>query len=363
MFTLEFAALNYNNQNRVSYKYILEGYEKEWHYNGKNRIASYTNVPPGKYLFRVQTLDEANPGLESFRELTVVILPPWWASWWAYVIYMIIAVALLLVAIKLSLFMIKVKNDVYIEQKLSELKIKFFTNISHELRTPLTLIQGPIQELREKEKLSQKGMQYVDLMEKNTKQMLQLVNQILDFRKIQNGKMRLHVSLFNLNEMVDSFEKEFRVMAEENEVSFTFQLAGEDIMVWADKEKVAIVIRNIISNAFKFTPAGGNIMSRWECRMMTGIVMYGWKIAVWGFPKASFPKSSSVSRRLTMHVALIIRERASDWLCLRKLSVCIMGKSMQRVLKGRERSLPLNCNWVRSITNRRKSISIWAGKR
>ena len=213
MFTLEFAALNYNNQNRVSYKYILEGYEKEWHYNGKNRIASYTNVPPGKYLFRVQTLDEANPGLESFRELTVVILPPWWASWWAYVIYMIIAVALLLVAIKLSLFMIKVKNDVYIEQKLSELKIKFFTNISHELRTPLTLIQGPIQELREKEKLSQKGMQYVDLMEKNTKQMLQLVNQILDFRKIQNGKMRLHVSLFNLNEMVDSFEKEFRVMA------------------------------------------------------------------------------------------------------------------------------------------------------
>lgn len=259
MFTLEFAALNYNNQNRVSYKYILEGYEKEWHYNGKNRIASYTNVPPGKYLFRVQTLDEANPGLESFRELTVVILPPWWASWWAYVIYMIIAVALLLVAIKLSLFMIKVKNDVYIEQKLSELKIKFFTNISHELRTPLTLIQGPIQELKEKEKLSQKGMQYVDLMEKNTKQMLQLVNQILDFRKIQNGKMRLHVSLFNLNEMVDSFEKEFRVMAEENEVSFTFQLAGEDIMVWADKEKVAIVIRNIISNAFKFTPAGGNI--------------------------------------------------------------------------------------------------------
>ena len=362
MFTLEFAALNYNNQNRVSYKYILEGYEKEWHYNGKNRIASYTNVPPGKYLFRVQTLDEANPGLESFRELTVVILPPWWASWWAYVIYMIIAVALLLVAIKLSLFMIKVKNDVYIEQKLSELKIKFFTNISHELRTPLTLIQGPIQELREKEKLSQKGMQYVDLMEKNTKQMLQLVNQILDFRKIQNGKMRLHVSLFNLNEMVDSFEKEFRVMAEENEVSFTFQLAGEDIMVWADKEKVAIVIRNIISNAFKFTPAGEIFMSRWECRMMTGIVMYGWKIAVWGFPKASFPKSSSVSRRLTMHVALIIRERASDWLCLRKLSVCIMGKSMQRVLKGRERSLPLNCNWVRSITNRRKSISIWAGE-
>ena len=259
MFTLEFAALNYNNQNRVSYKYILEGYEKEWHYNGKNRIASYTNVPPGKYVFKVQTLDEANPELESFRELSVIILPPWWASWWAYLIYMVVAVALLVIAIKLSLFMIKVKNDVYIEQKLSELKIKFFTNVSHELRTPLTLIQGPIQELKEKENLSPKGVQYVELMEKNTKQMLQLVNQILDFRKIQNGKMRLHISQFNLNGMVGSFEKEFRVMAEENEVSYTFQLPGEEIPVWADKEKLAIVIRNIISNAFKFTPAGGSI--------------------------------------------------------------------------------------------------------
>ena len=264
--------------------------------------------------------------MESFRELTVVILPPWWASWWAYVIYMIIAVALLLVAIKLSLFMIKVKNDVYIEQKLSELKIKFFTNISHELRTPLTLIQGPIQELREKEKLSQKGMQYVDLMEKNTKQMLQLVNQILDFRKIQNGKMRLHVSLFNLNEMVDSFEKEFRVMAEENEVSFTFQLAGEDIMVWADKEKVAIVIRNIISNAFKFTPAGGNIYVTMGVSDDDRHCYVRVEDSGVGIPQSKLPKSSSVSRRLTMHVALIIRERASDWLCLRKLSVCIMGE-------------------------------------
>lgn len=259
MFTIEFAALNYNNQNRVTYKYILEGYEKEWHFNGKNRIASYTNVPPGTYIFKVQTIDEANPDLDSMRKLTVVVLPPWWASWWAYIIYMVVGIILLTVAIKLSFFMIKVKNDVYIEQKLSELKIKFFTNISHELRTPLTLIQGPIQELKEKENLSDKGKQYVLLMEKNIIQMLQLVNQILDFRKIQNGKMRLHVSLINLNEMVRSFENEFKVLAEENEISFSFQLVDEEIKVWADKEKLAIVIRNILSNAFKFTSSGGSI--------------------------------------------------------------------------------------------------------
>ena len=162
-------------------------------------------------------------------------------------------------SLRLAFFMIKMKNDIYIEQKVSEMKIKFFTNISHELRTPLTLIKGPIQELREHETLSPKGVQYVELMEKNTNQMLQLVNQILDFRKIQNGKMRLHVSLIDFNELVVSFQKEFRVLSEENEVSFTFQLPDAAIMIWADKEKLSIVIRNIISNAFKFTPSGGSI--------------------------------------------------------------------------------------------------------
>src|SRR5574344_879124 len=259
MFTIEFAALNYYNQNRVSYKYILEGYETEWHFNGKNRIASYTNVPPGEYVFRVQSIDEANPELLSEKTLHITILPPWWRTWWAYTIYTLIGLALLWAILKLTFFMIRMKNDIYIEQRLSELKIKFFTNISHELRTPLTLIKGPIQELKEKESLTEKGKQYVELMEKNTNQMLQLVNQILDFRKIQSGKMRLHVSQINLNTLVQSFQKEFRVLAEENEISFNFQLADETIYLWADKEKLETVIRNIISNAFKFTPSGGSI--------------------------------------------------------------------------------------------------------
>lgn len=259
MFTLEFAALNYANQNRVSYRYILEGYEKEWHDNGKNRIASYTNVPPGRYTFRVQSLDEANPDLLSARTLGITILPPWWKSGWAYGIYILSGIAFLVVAVRLIFLMMKMKNDVYIEQKLSELKIRFFTNISHELRTPLTLIKGPIQELKEKEKLSSKGLQYVDLMEKNTDQMLHLVNQILDFRKIQNGKMRLHVSLVNLNAVLKSFHEEFHVLAEENEINYSFYLPDEPIMLWADKERLEIVVRNIISNAFKFTPSGGSI--------------------------------------------------------------------------------------------------------
>lgn len=259
MFAIEFAALNFYNQNRVSYRYILDGYEDDWHYSGKNRIASYTNVPPGEYTFRVEAMDETNPDLVSSRALMVTVLPPWWQTWWAIAIYILLGLIVLYFALRLASFTLKMKNDVYIEQKVSEMKIRFFTNISHELRTPLALIKGPIQELKEHEDLSPKGLQYIDLMEKNTNQMLQLVNQILDFRKIQNGKMRLHVSQFDLSQLLRAFQKEFCIISEENEIHFTFDLPDSPLLIWADKDKLGVVIRNILSNAFKFTPSGGDI--------------------------------------------------------------------------------------------------------
>lgn len=260
MFTIEFAALNYYNQNHINYQYILEGYEDEWHYNGKNRIASYTNVPPGNYLFRVKTVDKGNPDLVSERTLAIKILPPWWKSTLAYLAYVLLLIALLYFLFRLTNLMMKMKNDVYIEHKLSELKIKFFTNISHELRTPLTLIKNPIQELKEKEKLTEKGRQYVDLMEDSTNQMLELVNQILDFRKIENKKMQLNVSPVDVNALIKSFYNEFVILSEEKEISLDFQLLNDNVNVWADKDKLSTAVRNIISNAFKFTPSGGDIL-------------------------------------------------------------------------------------------------------
>jgi len=260
MFSLEFAALNYYTQSHIRYKYILEGYEKEWHITDKNRIASYTNVPPGSYLFRVNTLDETNPTLLSERTLQIRILPPWWKSTWAYIIYTILLIVLLYTILRFAALMIKMKNDVYIEHKLSELKLRFFTNISHELRTPLTLIKGPIQELKENETFSEKGLQYMNLMEKNTNHMLELVNQILDFRKIENKKMRLHISSVDMNALIKSFYDEFSILSEENTISYDYHLLEEDMIVWADKDKLETVIRNIISNAFKFTPTGGSIL-------------------------------------------------------------------------------------------------------
>lgn len=260
MFSIEFAALNYNSQGHVRYRYILEGYEKEWHLADKNRVASYTYVPPGNYHFRVEVMDDTNPTLSSGTSLDIRITPPWWKSPWAYVVYSLIFLVLLYFILRFILLMIKMKNDVYIEHKLSELKIKFFTNISHELRTPLTLIKGPIQELRERESLTDKGSKYLSLMEKNTNYMLDLVNQILDFRKVENKKMRLHISPVQVNEMLLSLYDDFLSLSEEKKISFDYHLLEEELLVWADKEKLEIVVRNILSNAFKFTASGGRIL-------------------------------------------------------------------------------------------------------
>lgn len=257
MFNIEFATLNYAEPSIVTYRYILDGYESEWHDNGSNCMASYTNVPPGKYTFTVQAIDRTASNLISERNLAIVVLPPWWATWWAYLIYSLIGLGVLSLIVRTALLFIRMKNNVYIEQRLSELKIKFFTNISHELRTPLTLIKGPIQELKEKETLSEKGKQYIFLMERSTQQMLQLVNQILDFRKIQNGKMRLHVSAVRLSDVLGKVCREFKVLSEETDINFETSFVSSDVVIWVDEDKFCTVIRNVISNAFKYTSAGG----------------------------------------------------------------------------------------------------------
>lgn len=257
--TIEYSALNFKNYGNVTYRYRLDGYEKEWHYSGQNRIAGYTNLPPGSYTFHVEAIDESNPTLQSAAHLNIKVLPPWWLTWWAKIIYFLLAIALLYGIMHLTLLIMRMRNDVYIGQRLAELKIKFFTNISHELRTPLTLIQGSIQELKNESGLSSRGKEYVSMMEKNSSQMIQLVNQILDFRKIQNGKMRLHVSQTDINELLQQQYSQFHILAEEQEISFDIQPADSPLYVWADKERLASVVRNILANAFKFTPTGGSI--------------------------------------------------------------------------------------------------------
>lgn len=115
MFTLEFAALNFCNPERISYRYRLKGYDHDWHYAGKNRLASYTNVPSGTYQFIVEVMDATNPDSHSTRELTITILPPWWATWWAYLIYIILISVASYYAFRYAKYQIRLKNNIYIQ--------------------------------------------------------------------------------------------------------------------------------------------------------------------------------------------------------------------------------------------------------
>lgn len=125
MFTLEFAALNFCNPERISYRYLLKGYDHDWHYTGKNRLASYTNVPSGTYQFIVEVMDATNPDSHSTRELTITILPPWWATWWAYLIYIILISVASYYAFRYAKYQIRLKNNIYIQNQLAEYKRKF----------------------------------------------------------------------------------------------------------------------------------------------------------------------------------------------------------------------------------------------
>ena len=254
-FTIEFTSPHYADNTLIPYTYILDGYEDQWHNSGSNRIASYSNVPPGHYKFRVKANDNNSPE----RVLEVVILPPWWATWWAYAIYTVLAVLAFYGISRTVMYVIRMRNEVYINDRLAELKIRFFTNVSHELRTPLSLIKGPVEELKATEHLSPSGKEYLNLIERNSNKMLQLVNQILDFRKIQNGKMRMHVSFVDVNKIIEMLMDEFRVMADERDIAFMFEKPDERVMAWCDAEKIGIVLNNLINNAFKYTYDGGTI--------------------------------------------------------------------------------------------------------
>ena len=255
MFSIEFSALKFTSSSNTAFTYILDGYEDQWHANDNSRVASYANVPPGEYTFRVKSLDGNSPECS----LKIKILPPWWLTWWAYIIYGIIVAAAVYAGIRLSLTMLKMRNEVYINNRLAELKIRFFTNISHELRTPLTLIKGPIDGIRRHEKLSPEGKEYLNLIDRNASKMLHLVNQILDFRKVQNSKMPLHLSHANICDIAEIFREEYSLAAKERNISLLAIKPEEPIMAWCDAEKIGVIINNLINNAFKYTNYGGKI--------------------------------------------------------------------------------------------------------
>jgi signal transduction histidine kinase/ligand-binding sensor domain-containing protein/DNA-binding response OmpR family regulator len=257
--SIDYAVLDYRAFNKITYAYKLEGFDKTWHHVNDQRKATYTNIPPGEYTFKVRAASEDLFSNVPEKKVRIIVKPPFYLTYWAYFLYLVIAVAIAIVARRIILTMIRLRNKVLVEQKLTEVKLSFFTNISHELRTPLTLIVSPLEEISRTESLSVKGKEYLNIVNRNANRMIRFINQLLDFRKIQSDKMQLSIAKIDLLALIRDICHHFTGMAEEKNIRFNIVPPGSEIYAWVDEEKIDIIVYNLLSNAFKFSPANTSI--------------------------------------------------------------------------------------------------------
>jgi signal transduction histidine kinase/DNA-binding response OmpR family regulator len=256
--SVDYRMLDYRSQDKVNYLYRLVGFNSTWRNNKNETRASFTNLSPGHYTFEVKSANSDYSQVPA-RALDIVILPPPWKTTWAYSLYFLLGLIMLWLIRRYALIMLRLRQRIIIEKKLSDLKLNFFTNVSHELRTPLTLILNPLEEISRTEKLSDQGVRHLTIVQKNAQRMAGFINQLLDLRKAQCGKMTLKVSKVELVSFVQRILGYFADLAEQKKLSIMIKTERPELWVWIDAEKIDIVIYNILANALKFTPEGKTI--------------------------------------------------------------------------------------------------------
>lgn len=260
--TFEFAALDYIAPASISYSYRLKGLEEKWNEADNNRRASYINLPPGEYELQIRSTNSDGVWTDNIRKLPIVIIPTFGETYWAWLLYAVLFILSTATIVYIILYIYKLRHQINIEQQLANIKLRFFTDISHELRTPLTLITSPVNEVLEHESLSESARKHLTLVHKNADRMLRLINQILDFRKIENKKMKLILEKTEVISLLQQVMDNFRYMAEEKSINFQLLTNEKNINTWIDRDKVEKIVFNLISNAFKYTPDHKSITVR-----------------------------------------------------------------------------------------------------
>ncbi|MDE5416748.1 response regulator [Labilibaculum sp. DW002] len=265
-FSLIFSALGYDAPERNNYAYRLLNYDDRWNYSSTNRMVTYNQLRAGKYVFEMKSSNNHNNWNEEPVRLQIIVIPAPWKSWWAIMIYILIALGLVALIRWVAVRQSRMAHTIELErvkgdqaQEINEMKLQFFTNISHEFRTPLTLIVAPVQELLSVENISSAGKKKLQIIEQNSKRLLRLVGQLLDFRKAETGKMKMCASKLDLIRFMKQEVNAFRGLAESNQIKLSFHSEASQMMLWFDAEKLGIVMNNLLSNAFKYVPKYGEI--------------------------------------------------------------------------------------------------------
>ncbi|SHM50249.1 Signal transduction histidine kinase [Chitinophaga jiangningensis] len=303
-----FAALEYSAPDKIQYAYFLEGSDKGWIYSGDSRKAVYSHLSEGTYTFRVKNTNAEGQWMPEEAQVKIIVLPPWYRSWWAWLIYTLLAIVTLYYYLQYRSRRVRLQFEVKIaklnaenerlekerslaelakektelereraerereqaesekerilnkrEREITEKKISFFTSISHEFRTPLTLIINPVKELLDKDFEEQYAKGELHIVYRNARRMLSLVDQLLLFRKTESGLDHIRPSRLNLHDLACEVYLCFVRQAHAQRVTYEFDCPDKQLELYADPEKLEIILYNLLSNALKYTPAGGTI--------------------------------------------------------------------------------------------------------
>lgn len=261
--TFEFAGLDYLYPEKIEYKYKLDGFDREWNRSSNVRSATYKYLPPGTYQFKVKAAFQDSPWPTEYASMKVTVLPPFWRTPLAYFVYSLVFAGLLHGVYRIRKRQHFLRNRLLVEKnqrkqerQLVQDKLSFFTEVSHEFRTPLTLMIGPLEEILSSEGTATPLGKKLKMVYKNSFKLLNLINKLLDYRKIENGNLLLNVNESDIVAFVNEIFIGFRELADRRKIEFEFYTQEPEIITWFDQEKLEMVLTNVLSNSFKYIGNG-----------------------------------------------------------------------------------------------------------
>lgn len=263
-FSIEFAALTYKNPELNRYAYRLQNFDRDWQYtDADRRFAYYNNLPSGTYTFQLKATNENGEWSGYVREFTVVVLPPFWATWWAYLLYMVLVLVIGVLIYRTIKKRILLQNALRLREmekakaeELNHAKLQFFTNITHELLTPLTIISATVDELKTQ---APSHNDLYTVMNSNIQRLIRLLQQILEFRKAETGNLKLRVSPGDLAAFVRTGTESFKPLVKKRKIHFSLLCDPESIVGYFDIDKLDKIMYNLLSNAAKYNKEHGFI--------------------------------------------------------------------------------------------------------
>lgn len=267
-FNISFNVLDYTQSSQVEFSYMLEGLENAWYSTQGDNQVTFRNIPHGNYVFKVKTRFRNQEWNENAAQLTVVIAPPLWLTWYAKLGYVILFIFALYALLRFYKRKLDLESSLEVERKqslnkqeLNEERLRFYTNITHELRTPLTLILGPLEDLLSDATLSPKHANKISIIHDSATRLLNLINRILEFRKTETQNRKLSVAKGDLGQLVQEVGLRYKELNPNNKVNYHIHIETEDTEIFYDADMITIILDNLMSNAAKYTSEGDITLS------------------------------------------------------------------------------------------------------